>query len=93
MKLCSNGGLNKMREKAKQMSVGEKFLGREKNKYKGSQARVFDELELVASTEANMNAMRGAGKQNLLDFFLFSNLTCQNNDSKSSLLGYLFLLQ
>lgn len=63
MQLCSNGGLNEMREKAKQMFGGRNFPGRGINKYKGCQARVFGELELVGSKEANMNAMQGAGKQ------------------------------
>lgn len=58
MKSCSNGGLNEMREKARQMYGGRNFPGREKNKYKGSQVRVFGELELVGSKEANINAMQ-----------------------------------
>lgn len=41
MKLCSNRGLHEMRDKAKQMSEGKNFLGREKNKYKGSQAKLM----------------------------------------------------
>lgn len=85
MKSCSNCGLSEMREKAKQMSGGRNFPGREKNKYKGSQASVFRELELVQSKEANMNAMQGAGKQRWSDFFLCSYLTHQINHSESSL--------
>lgn len=85
-----------MREKAKQMSEGKNFLGREKNKYKGSQARVFGELESVGSREANMNDAwsRKTERIFLTSFFLYLNLTCQNNNhSKSSLLIHFFLLQ